>query len=45
MVNVMFICLYFSLQLMIDYSYIEKWTFKVMCKVHYRANQDKKEAT
>ena len=25
--------------------YIEKWTFKVMCEVCYRAKRDKKEAT
>ena len=28
-----------------DYFYIEKWTFKVMCEVYYRAKRDKKEAT
>ena len=25
--------------------YIEKWTFKGMCEVYYRAKRDKKEAT
>ena len=28
-----------------DYFYIEKWTFKVMYEVYYRAKRDKKEAT
>ena len=28
-----------------SYFYIEKWTFKVMCEVYYRAKRDKKEAT
>ena len=28
-----------------DYFYIDKWTFKVMCEVYYRAKRDKKEAT
>ena len=27
------------------YFYIEKWTFKGMCEVYYRAKRDKKEAT
>ena len=25
-----------------DYFYIEKWTFKVMCKVYHRAKREKK---
>ena len=29
----------------ISYFYIEKWTFKIMCEVCYRAKRDKKEAT
>ena len=28
-----------------SYFYIEKWTFKGMCEVYYRAKRDKKEAT
>ena len=28
-----------------SYFYIEKWTFKIMCEVCYRAKRDKKEAT
>ena len=28
-----------------SYFYIEKWTFKVMCEVYYRAKRDKKGAT
>ena len=28
-----------------SYFYIEKWTFKIMCEVCYRAKPDKKEAT
>ena len=28
-----------------NYFYIEKWTFKIMCEVCYRAKRDKKEAT
>ena len=28
-----------------SYFYIEKWTFKVMCEVYYRAKRDKKEVT
>ena len=28
-----------------SYFYIEKWTFKGMCEVSYRAKRDKKEAT
>ena len=28
----------------ISYFYIEKWTFKGMCEVYYRAKRDKKEA-
>ena len=28
-----------------SYFYIEKWTFKGMCEVCYRAKRDKKEAT
>ena len=27
------------------YFYIEKWTFKIMCEVCYRAKRDKKKAT
>ena len=26
-----------------SYFYIEKWTFKVICEVFYRAKRDKKE--
>ena len=29
----------------ISYFYIEKWTFKVMYEVYYRAKRDKKEAS
>ena len=28
-----------------SYCYIDKWTFKIMCEVCYRAKRDKKEAT
>ena len=28
-----------------SYFYIEKWIFKVMCEVFYRAKRDMKEAT
>ena len=28
-----------------SYFYTEKWTFKVMCNVYYRAKRDKKEET
>ena len=28
-----------------SYFYIEKWTFKGICEVYYRAKRDKKEAT
>ena len=28
-----------------SYFYIEKWTFKGMCEVYYRAKRDNKEAT
>ena len=28
-----------------SYFYIEKWTFKGMCEIYYRAKRDKKEAT
>ena len=28
-----------------SYFYIEKWAFKIMCEVCYRAKRDKKEAT
>ena len=28
-----------------SYFYIEKWTFKIMCEVCYRAKRDKKEAS
>ena len=28
-----------------SYFYIEKWSFKIMCEVCYRAKRDKKEAT
>ena len=28
-----------------SYFYIEKWTFRIMCEVCYRAKRDKKEAT
>ena len=36
---------FFSIEFRNSYFYIEKWTFKVMCEVYYRAKRDKKEAT
>ena len=35
----------FRFNLRNSYFYIEKWTFKIMCEVCYRAKRDKKEAT
>ena len=35
----------FHINTYISYFYIEKWTFKIMCEVCYRAKRDKKEAT
>ena len=36
---------FFPIECRNSYFYIEKWAFKIMCEVCYRAKRDKKEAT
>ncbi len=44
-INVIFVWFQFPTKDRNSYFYIEKWTFKGMCEVYYRAKRDKKEAT
>ena len=37
--------IFFNFAEIVISTYIEKKTFKVLCKVYYRAKRDKKEAT